>query len=147
MSVQQAELPEIVEWRETLESLFREIRAWLAEMEPAPIVEDSTTQIIEKKSGEYEAPMLVVKRGEGEFRVQPIARWVVGEEGRVDMIGGDGPFILVRAKAKNDEANGESTHLPSKDVDDWCWVQDHRPWKGVQLTGELFRDLAESCLE
>jgi hypothetical protein len=137
MSVQQAELPEIVAWRERIEGLYSDIRSWLAEMDPPPTIETTSTRIIEKHSGEYEAPMLLVKRGEGEFQVRPIAQWVVGADGRVDMEGGDGPFLLVWMGEKWGVLDGIG----------WFWVQDSPPWKRVPLTGKLFRGLAETCLE
>jgi hypothetical protein len=148
MSVQQAELPEIVEWRAKLDALYANIRAWLARMNPVPTVETVSTRIIEKKSGEYEVPSLIVRRGEGEFRVRPVARWVVGADGRVDLEGGDGPFILVWMREEKAAVYNEDTFmLDEKDIDDWFWVQDRPPWKRVTLTGELFRGLAEVCLE
>jgi hypothetical protein len=148
MTVEQAELAEIIEWRATLERLYRQIRIWLAEMDPAPTVEVSSTRIIEKRSGEYEAPMLVVSREEGSFNVQPVARWVVAAEGRVDLRGGGGRFILVQASENDPAVNDESgREAKDQEVNRWCWLQDRRPWKPVQLTGELFRDLIESFFE
>ncbi len=148
MAVEQAEMPEIVEWRAKLEELFGLIHGWLGELDPPPSIEATTTTIIEHRSGEYEAPMLLVRRGRGEFRIRPIARWVVGAAGRVDLEGGDGPFILVRMVEPGALIFDESSVMSEiKDIDGWFWVQDRPPWHRVGLTGELFRGLAATCLE
>ncbi len=148
MSVDQKELPEIIEWRKQLESLYAQIRAWLAEMELPPVIETHPMRLLEKKSGEYEVSQLLVRRGNGEFRVRPIAKWVVGADGRVDLEGGDGPFLLVRMVGTVAHVSHEATsRLDEKDHGGWFWVQDRPPWKRIPLTGDLFRGLAESCLE
>jgi hypothetical protein len=146
MSVQQAELPEIIEWRKKLDGLYDDIRTWVAEMSPSPTVEVHSIAINEKRSGEYQVPQLLVKRGDGEFWVRPIAKWVVGADGRVDLEGGEGPFILVWMVEKSALINKPNSMIGEADIDDWFWVQDRAPWGREQLNGARFRELAELCL-
>jgi hypothetical protein len=143
MSVQQVELPEIVEWRERLERLYEKIRGWASEMKPPPTIEERSITLSEIRSGEYEVPQLLLKRDGNELWVRPVARWVIGAEGRVDLSNAEGSYILVYLK----ETPYHNTYKTNVEANDWFWVQDRPPWDNFQLDGDLFRGLAETCLQ
>ena len=63
--------------------------------------------------------------------VRPIARRVVGANGRVDLVGAEGPLTLLYDKATGG----------------WSWIDDRLVAKLKPLTGELFRELAELFLQ
>jgi hypothetical protein len=87
--------------------------------------------VVEEKSGEYEIPELMVIRGSAGMVITPIGAWVLGADGRVDMIGPGDRAILEYTQA----------------TDSWYHVPNHLPYRELPLTESLFRDLAEACLD
>jgi hypothetical protein len=84
------------EWRRQLRELFDAISNWAIAMKPPLLVENREVLVSERRSGPYEAPALTLRRGNDEIRVEPIAIWIVGAEGRVDFHGPLGSSIVVR---------------------------------------------------
>jgi hypothetical protein len=143
MSVQQAELPEIVEWRDRLEGLYQNIRNWASRMKRPPTVEDRSITLNERRSGEYTVPELLLKRDGNQFWVRPVARWVIGAEGRVDLGNDEGSYTLVYLK----ETPYHNPVKTNKEANDWFWVNDRPPWDNYLFEEDLFLGLAEKCLE
>jgi hypothetical protein len=148
METKQAELPEITEWRGALDELYSNIDQWSQDRttwpegeDLPPTIEKSLIQLDEPKSGPYEVPQLqlLLKKNGRAMWVRPVARWVVGAEGRVELMvdlnraerySSEGPFTLVYLKGKGG----------------WHWVDEGVAGKLRPLTGELFRRLVELCL-
>lgn len=119
-------------WRGRLETLFAQIRAWAATLPGgAAVVTEAPRTVREERSGEYTVSELLLHRGGAEMRVVPIAAWVVGANGRVDLLGAGGPFVLI-----HDETDG------------WQYVRERYPVVTLEvLTEGLFHQLAQACLD
>ncbi len=122
---------DIDEWRDELSALYDRLAGWLSRMDPPPIIERETATIHEERSGPYEAPKLVITSGtEGRLEVQPVARWVVGADGRVDLIGVEGPMHLILLR----------------DRGGWYYLPDRVTMDLQPLDETLFHRLAEAFL-
>lgn len=92
MSISHAEAPREIdwekaraEWLEDLIQLFGDIREW-AETEGWE-VRTKPYELTEENLGTYSAPFLIIRTpGEPVF-VEPVARFVLGAQGRVDLYG------------------------------------------------------------
>jgi len=84
----------------------------------------------EERSGEYEAARLLITSNGQMMRVEPVASWIVGADGRVDLRGIGGPFTL----------------LYSQQDGGWLYLRETLPMEMYPLTQELFLQLAEACL-
>ena len=91
------------EWLSDLRTLTAQVKDWLAPAVQKGLlrVQDDEVQIEEQYLGSYAAPSLVIS-GPGASRVKlvPIARLIVGAQGRVDLISGSEKFVLVRTKPR-----------------------------------------------
>lgn len=70
-------------WLGWVDQLIQETKTW-AEQEGWSVYLDSKT-ITEERLGTYPAPVLRIRTAQGELRVEPIALYLVGGEGRVDL--------------------------------------------------------------
>ncbi|MCL6642387.1 MAG: hypothetical protein K6T71_03580 [Candidatus Bipolaricaulota bacterium] len=88
------------EWLEALNSLIRQLEQWL---EPALAeglkIEPYQKEITEYDLGTYQAPALEVSFGSRKMRIEPVARFIVGGTGRVDIDSSRGIFKLIRDPA------------------------------------------------
>lgn len=148
MATQQTERPGLADWRQKVEELYGLIRVWASEMEPAATFGTEEITLIEKWSGAYQISQLLLEQGGDRMTVRPVARAVVGADGRVDLLGLDGPFTLFLMEAEEDSMIAENgkNGFRHESTADWYWLQDRAPWESARLDGPLFRDLAESCL-
>ncbi len=149
MLTEQAARPDLADWRRKVEDLYEKIRAWTSEMEPRPTFATEPISIIERWSGEYQLPQLLIRQGEDEMTVRPVSRAVVGAEGRVDLEGLDGPFVLVLHESEPEPPfrTPKGVVIPARRTTrGWFWAEDRAPWGLIPLDGPLFRELAESCL-
>lgn len=75
------------EWLRSLDNLFGQIEVWLKE----PIrqnlmkLEQDTVELTEYRLGSYRAPRLVLRVGFDTVLLEPVAAYVIGAKGRVDM--------------------------------------------------------------
>jgi hypothetical protein len=113
-------------WRAALVHFFREAGRWVHESDAAAIIDKAVVTLDEQRSGSYEVPSLDITSGNRVARLAPVACWVVGADGRVDLtgIGGREVFLL---------DNGA-----------WFWLSD-RPWGRLQrLDKSLFLSLLDA---
>jgi hypothetical protein len=130
-------MPEILDlavclasWRADLSALYNNIRAWAGEMQPPPAVSTRQVTLNEYLSGPYEVEELILARHGHQMIAHPVGFWTMGADGRVDLNGTEGPFILVNQR----ERGG------------WYYVADRPNLDLCPLDGPLFRRLAETCL-
>jgi len=71
------------EWLQTLDSLIADVQAW--SVAEGWTVTHRTVEIIEDALGKYEAPALTIETPSGAVWLEPIARFVMGAPGRVDL--------------------------------------------------------------
>jgi len=102
-AVAQSALPRekiLEEWLEALNSLIRQLEQWL---EPALAeglkIEPYQKEIAEYDLGTYSAPALKISFGSRTVHVEPVARFIVGGTGRVDIDSSRGIFKLIRDPA------------------------------------------------
>jgi hypothetical protein len=117
-------------WLGQLERLYADIRQWSQAL-PAAYVEELPLTVREERSGPYEATMLRVSSNARTMTVEPVAAWVVGADGRVDLKGVGGPFTLVYSQPKGG----------------WYHVENKPPLTFLPLDQALYLDLARACLD
>jgi len=117
-------------WREQLRLLFGNIRQWCEALPGGAYVQEEPILMREERSGEYEAARLLITSNGQLMRVEPVASWIVGADGRVDLRGIGGPFTL----------------LYSQQGGGWLYLRETLPMAMYPLTQELFLQLAEACL-
>jgi hypothetical protein len=124
-------LRKVGEWRRAVESLFARIRPWCASLPGNPHMTDGSTTVAEEQSGWYDVPELTVVRGRATLTITPVAAWVVGADGQVNMTGPGDRAVLEYTRA----------------TDSWYHVPNYLPYRELPLTESLFRELAEACLD
>jgi hypothetical protein len=124
-------LRKVRDWRKAVDALFATIRPWCASLSGGSYVKETTGWVVEEQSGGYEIPELMVIRGSAGMVITPVAAWVLGADGRVDMIGPGDRRILHYTRA----------------TDSWYHVPNDAPYREIPLTEPLFRELAEACLD
>ncbi|MGO8898436.1 MAG: hypothetical protein ACLQU5_08800 [Isosphaeraceae bacterium] len=117
-------------WRGQLRLLFGNIRQWCVALPGGSYVREEPILMREERSGEYEATRLLITSNGQTMRAEPVASWIVGADGRVDLRGIGGPFTL----------------LYSREGAEWCYLRETPPIEMYPLTQELFLQLAEACL-
>ncbi len=118
-------------WRGQLQQLFADVRRWCQGLPGGAYVQEEPMVVREERSGEYEVTRLIVSSKGQTMRVEPVALWVVGADGRVDLKGIGGPFTLLYFQQDGG----------------WAYVQNGPPAVTMPLTEGLFLQLAEACLD
>ncbi len=108
--------------------------------------------IHEKASGEYTTKKLLVYKEKNNqiAEICPVGAWIIGANGRIDLIGNFDQQILIYLK-KNKPAensppisiNQEGSHFFHKGVDQdgWYWIEDKKLGKAHAVNKDLFFDL------
>lgn len=136
---------------ERIRVFYSEVQRWI---EPLPILIEET-QVLEQASGPYPAPRLLIKTSESEIaRLEPVGTWIIGAEGRVDLIGNyDREVILYLKRNGTDRSSGQATggKREKKEIsaalfqgvgqDGWYWIEDEQPGRARFITRDLFRTL------
>ena len=114
----------ITRWRLALGELSIKIRRWLDEPIKKNLVDVSAYDktLHEERLGAYKVKGLVVSLGGQRVTFDPVATYVVGAFGRVDMVGPVAKFTLVR----------------EKDDEHWSLIDSNDPRRLVPLTKEVF---------
>jgi hypothetical protein len=116
-------------WRDSLEQLYSQVEQWLMRYSRQSNVFKSTTVNMYEERGRYEAPSRTIKVGQEEVYLGPVAMWVVGADGQVDMCGpSDRHDLLLR---------GEK----------WYYAPRFPGEEDQQLTEGLFHKLLDQVLE
>ncbi|MBA3314101.1 MAG: hypothetical protein M3552_02705 [Planctomycetota bacterium] len=110
-------------WQSEVHTLCVRIREWIRELGEDVYIEAETVALHEPQAGHYRADGLRIRFGVGEMVVRPVARWVVGANGRVDFLGSEERFTLILIESE------------------WLWVDDM-----AILDRDLFLKLARDCL-
>lgn len=74
---------ERAEWLSALEALVADVETWSHENDWG--TRRDSKRLKEEKLGAYDAPVLLIQSPKGRWLLEPIARYVVGAEGRVDL--------------------------------------------------------------
>lgn len=125
-----AALLKVAEWRKAVAAFFGTIHPWCESLPGNPVVTEEPIRVVEGPSGEYEATQFVVAVNNQEFRIRPVAAWVVGFDGMVEVAGPADRAMLYYTRA----------------TDSWCHIPNYLPYRELPLTESLFRELVEACL-
>jgi len=94
-------LIQVGEWKRKVNSLFEVLQDWIRTYARKKwIINEEAIEVNERASGQYHISALKLQNGTQEIWVKPIAIWIVGAHGRVDVIGDISRFSLV---LKSDE--------------------------------------------
>ena len=77
----------IQEWKQAIESLYAQIRTYLAEYEKdsSLIISEEGIRLTEETLGSYGVQTMKIAAGPATIIIQPIGRMIIGAQGRVDM--------------------------------------------------------------
>jgi hypothetical protein len=112
----------------TLPALYRDMKQWVLSSDPQCFIQDTLVKVNERMSGPYDAPGLEIWRATQVVQVRPIAIWIVGGEGRVDLIGPMDDFMLVFRH------------------DEWFAIEPTNRILEKALSSSLFLDIFEASL-
>jgi hypothetical protein len=116
-------------WRQSLEKLYAQVREWMAHRSPPPAIAKIGVRIIEERSGDrHDTPGIEMDFDGQEVSLRPVAAWVIGADGRVDLVGpGDRHILVLRD-------------------DCWYWVNERPKTVDEKLDERLFNTLIDSVL-
>jgi uncharacterized protein YodC (DUF2158 family) len=139
---------EIKRFKASLESLFKDIERWIVEF--GLIVLKEEIKITEEASGEYCVEKLIIKKNDGFLaEVVPIGAWILGANGRVDIVGNEDRIILVDLNEGGpsmsiSDGETEQRHVRKffKGIDEagWYWI-DRSTSHGYKITKDVFINL------
>jgi len=133
-----------------VDRLYTEIKAWISGYEL--LSSESDILITEKKCGEYQTKKLTLSTKDGTriAEIVPIGAWVVGANGRIDIIGLHDRIIIVHLD-KGGPSFNFTFRVPMKtdkrfiykgiDEAGWYWFEHKLSSKGHKLTAELFFEI------
>lgn len=76
----------ITEWQSAVDDLLRDVRTWVEERHgPDWRIDISFSDVEEEALGRYQIPVMEINTTEGRLVLEPVARWVIGGMGRIDM--------------------------------------------------------------
>jgi len=135
-----------------INKLFKKIDKWLA---PSGLVISRTKiEITEEASGKYSIDKLIITGSDDNTiaSVVPVGAWVIGANGRIDMIGRYDRIILLKLEGNTQEnettsrtsvekVNHTSTLFKSINTTDWYWIENRRLGRAYLLNKQLFYEL------
>ncbi|MBF0103014.1 MAG: hypothetical protein HQK77_19120 [Desulfobacterales bacterium] len=135
-----------------IDELYTNIDCWLNPYEL--ITTSKEIELIEEASGAYKAKELIIhdKNKETIATIMPIAAWVIGANGRIDLIGKydkviivylekEGFFLSITNKHEEHEKNVPNQLYKGIEKNGWYWIEDSRRGKAHLLNKELFLEL------
>jgi len=110
-------------WRSHVKDLYSQVSMWVQQNDAAALLRLETITLNEQRSGPYEIAVMRIDSAGRSAVLEPIASWVVGADGRVDLTGVGGREVLVL------------------DGSNWFWVSNQQLVRLQPLTEELFLQL------
>jgi len=138
---------------ERVNELLLRIKEWLLKNNYS--FQDKETKITEKNK-KYSAPALELTIPEKGFQVKiiPIGCYIIGAEGRVDIVGSldrtllvflkkGGPSVSIQEQNRSVAMTQAEPRLFFKNIneDGWYWIEDRRLGRAKPIDEELFFDL------
>ena len=136
-----------------LTKLYSSVETWIERTDLKAI--RNTVELNEEVPGRYEAPTLKILDAQGKkvAELLPVGAWIIGAEGRVDLVGlldrnglvylrEGGPHIQV-TESEGPKDSREWTRPLFKGVEQtgWYWIGEPRRGRAHPLPKELFLDL------
>jgi hypothetical protein len=138
-----------------VEKLLHQCEQWIVDADPKAKVSHEETTIEEEEVGSYTAPVLAIERpGYETVRLVPRGRWIIGADGRVDLVSEmerESLIYLPKGKKvsfKDTTDSGKilsqrSAPLVPPEVEGWHYVQSRNLKFHPVLEKELFYRLLE----
>lgn len=120
------------QWLSTLTDLLGKIKEWVSEAEREGLIQvvDQPKDLSEELLGSYRAPSLALRTDRSTVKIEPVGRYIIGAQGRVDMRSARGSYMLI--------------HLsPEKG---WMCVKEKKQREYLPLTESLFAELLKELL-
>ena len=143
------------EYISRVKKLYSRIEEWLQGKSLS--ARRGQSEVNEEAPGRYTVPTLTIldEKGKEIAELQPVGAWVIGAEGRVDIVGvldrdtlvymeTGGPQVSTRASVTTTgQKIGEQSRPLFKGVEraGWYWIEDKRRGRAHLLNGRLFMDL------
>jgi hypothetical protein len=137
-------------WLGKLRELYEHVSSWLKPY-PEIKIDEKTKQISEEALGTYQAPTLLLSIGSDLIQLDPIATFLFGARGRVDITGPKGVsrLLLVPKNAVGVTMQIRGVNEPKKDikrippVSEWVWKLTSPPptVQYVELNKKVFFDI------
>ncbi len=136
-----------------LKELHDEVKKWIKKEKL--VAQEKDVEINEEIPGRYQAPSLSIqdKSGKEIAELRPVGAWIIGAEGRVDVIGrldqihlvyleppGPGISVVVSDDGGKIERNSRIL-FQGVENPGWYWIEDKPRGKAHLINGELFMDL------
>ncbi len=141
-----------------ISEFYRQIVRWLKEK--SFYAAEEKIQIYEEASGKYTASSLMIRDSKNVqiAEIRPVGAWIIGGDGRLDVIGKFDKQILVYLYKNKSESrsSGETAPTDEKSAaicsnvypfykgiekDGWYWIKDARIGRAYIISRELFFDL------
>ena len=142
------------EYISKIEQLYSEIEKWIEQK--SFVAQKGEVEINEEVPGRYKAPALSIQDQEGEqiAELRPVGAWIIGAEGRVDIVGlldrnslvymkPGGPHISTSVTVAQEKTRKQQSKPLFKGVEQagWYWIESKRRGRACLLTEQLFLDL------
>lgn len=141
------------EYTSRLNALYSEVQKWIENTGLGVL--QKTIKLNEEIPGRYEVPTLTISDAQGKkvADLLPVGAWIIGAEGRVDLVGTvDREALVYMAEGgpqitTKEEEGGRTEQTRSiplfRGVEEagWYWIERWRPSRARRLTGQLFVDL------
>ncbi|MBN1974360.1 MAG: hypothetical protein JW787_12025 [Sedimentisphaerales bacterium] len=136
-----------------VKDLYDQVKKWIKAKKL--IAKEKEVELNEEMSGIYKVPGLLIEDKEGKkiAELQPAGAWIIGAEGRVDIIGIidraylvylqiEGPHMKMSVSSSAEKVEEISRPL-FKGVDQpgWYWIENKPRGKARLVDSELFIDL------
>ncbi len=135
----------------SVNNLYNDVEAWAKSLSLS--ITRKETQIIEEDSGNYKIDKLIVKDNLGNIVVEliPIGAFIIGGNGRVDLVGTIDKVIFINLGANGSSITRKSLNINSEtlnntfykniDKQGWYWIENSRRGKASFLDKNLFFEL------
>jgi len=136
----------------SIDTLYDNISSWLSPYGSSTLQEE--IEIIEEASGTYKANKLTIQDEKKETiaSIMPVGAWVIGANGRVDLIGKldkviivnlekGGPTLSTTVKVGDHQETATRQFYKGIKESGWYWIEDKRRGKAHLLDKELFLEL------
>jgi len=143
------------EYISRLNALYSDVEKWIEGTDVK--ASRGQTELREEIPGSYEAPTLALQDGQGDkvADLLPVGAWIIGAEGRVDLVGvldrnslvflrQGGPHRKTKVRVVGSREAEEEWSRPlfqGVDRPGWYWIEDKRLGRARLVTKQLFLDL------
>lgn len=138
------------DYLKALGALFMDVKSWTEES--GLTVQESPIEMDERTPGKYEASKLTIfdRDGKALAEVKPVGAWIIGADGRADIVGHLESHVLTYWAAGAPEIDTAEAGPEGKrgarlfdgaETEGWYWIEDKIRGRARRLDKEVFLDL------